>query len=102
MLWLKPFYEAVTLPKLDGVAIDGDFSQPPRFFLNRAENINPIDNSAVRPDYVSPVFFIELTATPATLPHRFTMEQKLSTSRPKQKSSTRVGGMQFDRPSRSS
>ena len=30
MLWFKPFYEAVSLPKLNGVAIKGDFCEPPR------------------------------------------------------------------------
>ena len=55
MLWLKPFYEAVGLPKLNGVAIDRDLSEPPRFFL--AADINPIDNVAVKPDHIGPVFF---------------------------------------------
>ena len=42
LLWLKPFYEAVGLPKLNGVAINGDFCEPPRFVLIRAADINPI------------------------------------------------------------
>jgi hypothetical protein len=33
MLWLKTFNEAVGLPKLNGVAINGDFCEPPRLFL---------------------------------------------------------------------
>ena len=49
MLWLKTFYEAVGLPKLNGVAINGDFCEPPRLLLIRAADINPIDNVAVRP-----------------------------------------------------
>jgi hypothetical protein len=57
MLWLKPFYEAVGLPKLYGVAINGDFYEPPRFFLIRAADINPIENMAVRPDHIGAVFF---------------------------------------------
>ena len=57
MLWLVPFYEAVGLPKLNGVAINRDLSEPPRFFLIRAEDINPLDNVAVKPDHISPVFF---------------------------------------------
>jgi len=49
MLWLKTFYEAVGLPKLNGVAINGDFCEPPRLLLIRAADIDPIDNVAVRP-----------------------------------------------------
>jgi hypothetical protein len=37
MLWFKTFYEAVGLPKLNGVAINGDL--------------------AVRPDYIGAIFF---------------------------------------------
>ena len=57
MLWLEPFYEAAGLPKLNGVAINRDLSEPPRFFLIRAADINPIDNVAVKPDHIGPVFF---------------------------------------------
>jgi hypothetical protein len=47
MLWFKTFYEAVGLPKLNGVAINGDFCEPPRLFLIKAADINPIDNVVV-------------------------------------------------------
>ena len=57
MLWLKTFYEAVGLPKLNGVAINGNFCEPPRLLLIRAADINPIDNVAVRPDHIGAVFF---------------------------------------------
>ena len=57
MLWLKTFYEAVGLPKFNGVAINGDFCEPPRLLLIRAADINPIDNVAVRPDHIGAVFF---------------------------------------------
>jgi len=57
MLWLKTFNEAVGLPKLNGVAINGDFCEPPRFFLVTGADINPIDNMAVRPDQIGPIFF---------------------------------------------
>ena len=55
MLWLKTFYEAVGLPKLNGVAINGNFCEPPRLLLIRAADINPIDNVAVRPDHIGAV-----------------------------------------------
>jgi hypothetical protein len=57
LLWFKAFYEAVGLPKLNGVAINGDFCEPPRLLLIRAADINPIDNVTVRPDHIGPVFF---------------------------------------------
>jgi hypothetical protein len=56
MLWFKTFYEAVGLPKLDGVAVNGDFCEPPRFFLIRAAYIDPIENMAVRPNHIGAVF----------------------------------------------
>ena len=49
MHWFKTFYEAVGLPKLNGVAINGDFCEPSRLVLIRAADINSIDNLAVRP-----------------------------------------------------
>ena len=52
MLWLKTLYEAVGLPKLKGVAINGNFCERPRLLLIRAADINPIDNVAVRPDHI--------------------------------------------------
>jgi len=42
--------------KLDGVAINGDFCEPPRFFLIRAAYIDPIENMAVRPNHIGAVF----------------------------------------------
>lgn len=57
MLWLKPFYEAVHLPKLNGVAINGDFCEPPRLLLIRAADIGPIDNVAIRPNYIGAILF---------------------------------------------
>ena len=46
LLWFKTFYEAVGLPKLNGVAINGDFCEPPRLLRIRAADIDPIDNVA--------------------------------------------------------
>ena len=70
MLWLKTFYEAVGLPKLNGVAINGDFCEPPRFVLIRAADINPIENMALRPDHIGAVFFhrtlLKLICEPTT------------------------------------
>jgi hypothetical protein len=60
MLWLKPFYEAVGLPKLNGVAINGDFCGLPRFFLISAADIDPIENMAVRPNHIGAVFLLYL------------------------------------------
>ena len=57
MLWFKTFYETLSLPKLNGVAINGDFCEPPRFVLIRAADINPIENMALRPDHIGAVFF---------------------------------------------
>ena len=57
MLWFKTFYETLSLPKLNGVAINGDFCEPPRFFHIRAADINPIDNVAVWPDHIGAIFF---------------------------------------------
>jgi hypothetical protein len=57
MLWLKPIYKAVGLPKLNGVAINGDFCEPSRLVLIRAADVNSIDNVAVRPDHIGAVFF---------------------------------------------
>jgi hypothetical protein len=57
LLWLEPIYQALTLPKLNGVAIHGDFREPPRFLLIRAADIDPIENMAVSPDHIGPVFF---------------------------------------------
>jgi hypothetical protein len=54
MLCLKTFYEAVGLPKLNGVAINGDFCEPPRLLLIRAADITDV---AVRPDHIGAVFF---------------------------------------------
>jgi hypothetical protein len=57
MLWLKPFYEAVGLPKLNCVAINGDFGEPPGFFLIRAADIHPINYVVVRPHHIGAIFF---------------------------------------------
>ena len=57
MLWFKTFYEAVGLPKLNGVAINGDFCEPPRLLLIRGADVNPIKNVAVRPDHIGAIFF---------------------------------------------
>ena len=57
MLWLKPFYEAVGLPKLNSVAINDDFCEPPRLLLIRGADVNPIKNVAVRPDHIGAIFF---------------------------------------------
>jgi hypothetical protein len=64
MLWFKTFYEAVGLPKLNGVAINGDFCEPPRLFLTKAAEINPVDNLAVGPDHIGAVFFHRSKAAP--------------------------------------
>ena len=64
MLWFKTFYEAVGLPKLNGVAINGDFCEPPRLFLIKAADINPVDNVAVGPDHIGAVFFHRSKAAP--------------------------------------
>jgi hypothetical protein len=52
-------HEAVGLPKLNGVAINGDFASRRASFSSepRAADINPIDNVAVRPDHIGAVFF---------------------------------------------
>jgi hypothetical protein len=52
MLWLEPFYEAVRLPKLNCVAINGDFCEPPRLLLIRAAGIDRIDNMGTRSNYI--------------------------------------------------
>ena len=57
MLLFKTFYEAVGLPKLNGVAINGGFCEPSRLPLIRAADINPIDYVAVRSDHIGAVFF---------------------------------------------
>ena len=57
MLWLKPIYEVVGLPKLYGMAIYGDLCDPPRLHFIRAADIDPLLNVAVPPDDVGPVFF---------------------------------------------
>ena len=57
MLWFKAFYEAVGLPKLNGVAINGNFCKPPRLLLIRTAEIDSIGNVAIRPDYIGAVFF---------------------------------------------
>jgi hypothetical protein len=64
MLWFETFYEAVGLPKLNGVAINGDFCEPPRLFLIKAADINPVDNVAVGPDHIGAVFFHRSKAAP--------------------------------------
>ena len=57
MLWLKTFNETVRLPKLNGVPINGNFCEPPGFFLIRAADINPIDYVVVRPHHIGAIFF---------------------------------------------
>jgi hypothetical protein len=57
LLWFKTFYEAVGLPKLNGVAINGYFCEPPRLLLIRGADVNPIKNVAVRPDHIGAIFF---------------------------------------------
>jgi hypothetical protein len=57
VLWLKPSYEAVGLPKLNGVAINGDFCEPSRLGLIRAADVDPINYVAVRPDHIGAIFF---------------------------------------------
>jgi hypothetical protein len=44
MLRLIPFYEAVGLPKLNGVAINDDLCEPLCFFLIGAPDIDPIED----------------------------------------------------------
>jgi hypothetical protein len=57
MLWLKTFYEAVGLPKLNSMAINGDLCEPSRVLLIRAADIDPINNVAVRSDHIGTIFF---------------------------------------------
>jgi hypothetical protein len=57
MLWFETFYEAVGLPKLNGVAVNGYFCEPPRLLLIRGADVNPIDNVAVWPDHIGAIFF---------------------------------------------
>lgn len=66
-LWFKTFYEAVGLPKLNGVAINGDFCEPPRLFLIKAAEINPVDNVAVGPDHIARYSSIALKLPPENL-----------------------------------
>ena len=46
-----------SLPKLNGMIMNGNFYEPPRLFLVGATDINPIDNMAVRPNHIGSVFF---------------------------------------------
>jgi hypothetical protein len=57
MLWFETFYEAVGLPKLNGVAVNGYFCEPPRLLLIRGADVNPIDNVAVWSDHIGAIFF---------------------------------------------
>jgi hypothetical protein len=68
VLWLKPFYEAVGLPKLNGMAINGNFCEPSRLVLIRAADIDPINNVAVRPDHIGAIFFYRTALSMTGLP----------------------------------
>jgi hypothetical protein len=57
MLWFETFYEAVGLPKLNGVAVNGYFCEPPRLLLIRGADVNPIDNVAGWSDHIGAIFF---------------------------------------------
>jgi hypothetical protein len=57
MLWFKTVFEAVSLPKLNGVANQRRFCAPPRFLLIRAADVDPIDNMAIQPEDVRSVSF---------------------------------------------
>ena len=57
MLRLKPLYEAVGRPKLNGVAINDDLCEPLCFFLIGAPDIDPIEDLAIRAGHIGPVFF---------------------------------------------
>jgi len=52
------------LPKLSGVAINGDFCVPSRLFVIRAANFDPIEDTAVRPDQKAGYSPIERTFDP--------------------------------------
>jgi hypothetical protein len=60
MLWLVPFYEAVGLPKFDGMPIDNTLCEPTRLLLIGAANINPTGDMSVRPNDVGSVLFHRL------------------------------------------
>jgi hypothetical protein len=47
MLWLVPFYEAVGLPKFDGMPIDNTLCEPTRLLLIGAANIKPTGDMSV-------------------------------------------------------
>jgi hypothetical protein len=46
VFWLKPSYEAVGLPKLNGVTINDDFCEPSRLGVIRAADVDPINSVA--------------------------------------------------------
>ena len=57
MLRLEPLNEALGLPKLNRMPIDGNLCEPTRLFLISAANINSIGDMSVRSDNVGSVLF---------------------------------------------
>ena len=64
MLWLVTLYEAVGLPKFDGMPIDNTLCEPTRLLLIDAANINPVGYMSVRPNDVGSVLFHRLPNPP--------------------------------------
>src|SRR5215210_7649621 len=57
LLWFEPLYEALGLPKLNGMAINSNFCKSPRLLLVRTADVDSIGNVVILPEYIGVIFF---------------------------------------------
>jgi hypothetical protein len=57
LLWFEPLYETLGLPKLNGVAMDGNLCKPPRLLLVRTADVDSIGDVVILTEYIGAIFF---------------------------------------------
>src|SRR5688572_18843242 len=57
LLLFEPLYQAVGLPKLNGVAINSNFCKPPRLLLVRTSKVDSIGKVVILTEYIGAIFF---------------------------------------------
>jgi hypothetical protein len=89
LLGVEPLNEPIALPKLYGVVVNNLFRKPPGLGLIRTNDIDSIDDMAVRPDHVGSVLGHFGGASPGEVSHLL-MRDAVSVCRTRRKSSSRA------------